>query len=229
MIRISNNRARTPVLRLCQVAAITYLLTGETELTMKKIFILALVLGAGWHFYTQPGQVTLGPGVQVEEAPWQQAASSPDSHRVDDYTITEFAEFRMKAKVLSKKNYFMGREADLSPTDLTLGWGNMSDESILDKIEISQSGRFYRWRVTEFPVPRREIETSSANMHLIPATDAVASVIQEIRNGDIIQLSGSLVKVLSDEDGWRCWFLFHGEALEMTPLSTCKNDPIGIS
>jgi hypothetical protein len=170
---------------------------------MKKIFILVLLLGAGWHFYSQPGQVTLGPGVLAKEAPWQEAISSPDSHRVDNYTITEFADFRIKAKVLSKKDYFMGREADLSPTDLAFGWGNMSDENILDQIEISQSGRFYRWRVESFPLPRREIETSSANMHLIPANDAVSSVIREIRNGDIIELSGSLVNVISEDDGWR--------------------------
>ncbi|MFA9418766.1 MAG: hypothetical protein ACERLB_01335 [Gammaproteobacteria bacterium] len=170
---------------------------------MKKFLILLILLGAGWHFYSQPGQVTLGPGVQAKEAPWQEAISSPNSHRVDNYTITELADFRIKAKVLSKKNYSMGREADLSPTDLALGWGSMSDENILDQIKISQSGRFYRWQVESFPVPRREIETSSANMHLIPANDAVGSALQEIRNGDIIELSGSLVNVESDNDGWR--------------------------
>jgi len=169
---------------------------------MIRIFIFLALLGAGWYFYSQPGQVTLGPGVEASEIPWQKASGSPDTHRVDNYTITELADFRIKAKVLSKKNYFMGREADLSPTDLTLGWGNLSDESILEHIEISQSGRFYRWRVKSFPVPRREIETSSANMHLIPATDIVKRVIKEIRNGDIIELSGSLVNVQSDSDGW---------------------------
>jgi hypothetical protein len=170
---------------------------------MKKILILLIFLGAGWHFYSQPGQVTLGPGVLAKEAPWQEAISSPDSHQVDNYTITEFAEFRIKAKVLGKKNYSLGREADLSPTDLALGWGNMSDESILDQIKISQSGRFYYWRVESLPVPRREIETSSANMHLIPANDEVESAIKEIRNGDIVQLSGSLVNVESNNDDWR--------------------------
>jgi NMD protein affecting ribosome stability and mRNA decay len=39
-------------------------------------------------------------------------------------------------------------------------------------------------------------------MHLIPATDIVEGVIKEIRNGDIIELSGSLVNVQSDSDGW---------------------------
>jgi len=170
---------------------------------MKKILILLPLLGAGWHFYSQPGQVTLGPGVLAKETPYQESIRSPGTHKVDNYTITELADFRIKAKVLSKKNYFSGRESDLSPTDLALGWGNMSDESILEQIKISQSGRFYRWRVESFPLPRREIETSSANMHLIPASDIVESVLKEIRNGDIIELSGSLVNVESDSDGWR--------------------------
>ena len=170
---------------------------------MKRIFILALVLLAGWQLYSSPGQVTLGPGVQAKEAPRQVSIGSPSSHRVDDYTITEVAKFQIKAKVLGKKNYFLGREADLSPTDLALGWGRMSDESILDKIKISQSGRFYRWRVESFPLPRREIETSSANMHMIPANDEVTSMLKKIRNGDIIELSGRLVNAESGSDGWR--------------------------
>ena len=40
-------------------------------------------------------------------------------------------------------------------------------------------------------------------MHMIPATDVVDSVLHEIRNGDIIELSGSLVNVASNTDGWR--------------------------
>jgi hypothetical protein len=170
---------------------------------MKIIFFILLVMGAGWQFYSGGGQVILGPGVMVEEEPYQVSIGSPASHRIDDYIITEFAEFSIKAKVLSRENYYLGREADLSPVDLTLGWGNMSDESILDNIEISQSGRFYQWRVKSFPIPQREIESSSANMHLIPANEVVASEIKKIRKGDIIELSGSLVNVSAASDGWR--------------------------
>lgn len=170
---------------------------------MKKIIFLLLVLGVGWQFYSRPDQVSLGPGVFAKESPYQEGISSPVSHRVEDYIVAELADFRIKAKVLSKKNYYLGREADLSPTDLALGWGNMSDESVLDKIEISQSGRWYRWRVESFPLPRREIETHSANMHLIPATGAVESDIQKVRKGDVIEISGSLVKVTSTSDDWR--------------------------
>ncbi len=135
--------------------------------------------------------------------PQQRSIRSPVSRTVDEYTITEVAKFRIKAKVLAKEKYYIDRGADLSPIDLVLGWGNMSDESILEKIEISQSGRFYRWHVESFPMPRREIETHSANMHLIPANDSVKSDINKIREGDIIEISGSLVNAISNDDGWQ--------------------------
>ena len=72
-------------------------------------------------------------------------------------------------------------------------WGNISDEGILDKFVISQSGRFYQSRAESLPIPRREIETHSANMHPIPSNDSVKRNIKRVRIGDIVEVSGSLV------------------------------------
>jgi len=111
------------------------------------------------------------------------------------------AEFKLKGKILSREDYSFGRESDLSPIDLALGWGPMSDETVLDKIDISQSGRWYRWRVQDFPIPRKAIETQSANMHMIPANDLVEDLLGMTKQGQIIELSGYLVRVDAD-DGW---------------------------
>ncbi len=178
-------------------------LCDKHELRMKRILFILVLFGAGWKFYNYSGQVTLGPGVLAPDAPQQENGKSFIHHTIDDYNITGLAKFRIKAKVLSKKNYYTGREADISPTDLALGWGNMSDESILDEIKISQSGRFYRWYVESFPIPRREIETHSANMHLIPISDSVKSSIDRARQGDIVEISGDLVEIVSSSDSWR--------------------------
>jgi hypothetical protein len=78
----------------------------------------------------------------------------------------------------------------------------MSDESIINQIEVSQSGRWYRWQVNSFPIPRREIETHSANMHIIPANDYVKVIIDDVREGDIIKITGNLVNVTSNIDNW---------------------------
>ena len=165
------------------------------------LFLLVIVIVFG--LYNHSRQVRLGPGVMVSEIPQQKIIESSINHQVADYSITEIATFSIMAKVLSRENYYLDRGADLSPVDLALGWGNMSDEAVLEKIDISQSHRFYRWRVKSFPIPRREIETHSANMHLIPFNDAIKSDMKRVRKGDIVEISGSLVNVTSETDGWR--------------------------
>jgi hypothetical protein len=69
-------------------------------------------------------------------------------------------------------------------------------------VQITQGRRFYYWSVREFPIPREEIERSSANMHLVPADDAVAKRLKSVRKGDIVSLSGYLIAVEGD-DGFR--------------------------
>jgi hypothetical protein len=78
----------------------------------------------------------------------------------------------------------------------------MSDETVLNQIEITQSGRWYHWQVQDFPIPRTEIETQSANMHLIPASNAIESMIKQVKQGQIIEMRGYLVRV-DAKDGWQ--------------------------
>ncbi len=169
---------------------------------MKKYIIILFIVVLGWKLFSYSGDVSYGPGILAKESPAQDNNVDLSSFAFKDYQVTPLANFHIKAKVLSIENYFLGRESDLSPVDFALGWGNMSDESILDQIQISQSGRWYRWTVNSFPIPRREIETHSANMHLIPADNEVENMISDARQGDIIELSGYLVKVTGD-DGWK--------------------------
>ena len=78
----------------------------------------------------------------------------------------------------------------------------MSASEILDEIDISQGGRFYRWRTANLPIPARQISQHSANMHLIAGDAAVDATPDRIREGHIVSLSGYLVNVEGD-DGWR--------------------------
>lgn len=175
---------------------------SAANIVMKRAIFLFLVIGAIWKLLSDPGTVTLGPGVYAKDPPQQTAITASSSFDYGEYSITPLAEFRIKAKVLSREEYLFDRESDLSPVDLALGWGNMSDEEVIEQIEISQSGRWYRWHTKTPPIPVREIETHSANMHLIPASDEVKARIDKTRTGDIIELTGRLVAIRAD-DGWR--------------------------
>ena len=124
------------------------------------------------------------------------------SRQRDGYRITALEPFTLTARVLGREDYRFDAGSGLSPTDLALGWGPMADPGVLAGIRISQGNRWYHWQVDAFPIPRREIETHSANMHMIPANAAVAATLADIREGEQITLVGQLVEVERD-DGFR--------------------------
>ncbi|MCF6270376.1 MAG: hypothetical protein L3J41_11735 [Melioribacteraceae bacterium] len=142
------------------------------------------------------------PGVLVKEPPKQSSVTEAQVWERDDYFITAIAQFELKAKVLGKERYRFDRGSDIAPYDLALGWGRMSDQAIVDKIDITQRTRWYFWKVDSFPIPQKEIEISSANMHLIPATEEIMDELDDLLVGEIIYLKGYLVSVIAPKDGW---------------------------
>jgi hypothetical protein len=48
-------------------------------------------------------------------------------------------------------------------------------------------------------VPRRVIETQSANMHMIPANGEIARQVKSIRAGNMVHLKGYLVEATSKQ------------------------------
>ncbi|MCM8813550.1 MAG: hypothetical protein NC924_06415 [Candidatus Omnitrophica bacterium] len=160
-------------------------------------------IAAFWLFQVWANRpVAYGPGVLAPEEPRQKIYAASQTVACNGYNLKLLASFDITAKVLSRRTYHGQRGDELSPLDLALGWGPMSDESILKDISISQYGRWYHWHVRQFPIPRREIEKHSANMHLIPATPELSRALQDIRTGQIVTLRGYLVEVTAP-DGWR--------------------------
>ncbi len=170
---------------------------------MRKLLIIAaallVVLGVLKH--RQHSTVHPGPGVLVAAAPEQVDLDHGAQLQQGNTTLATRAHFDITARVLSRKDYSWDEGSDLVPIDLALGWGRMSDSTVLANIDISQSGRFYYWHVKEFPIPRREIETSSANMHMIPADPGVKRQLENVRAGQVIRLEGFLVDA-SRPGGW---------------------------
>ena len=176
-----------------------------------KALVLALALAAGlgynyWKGHRQiqveaPPPVTLSVAADTS-APRQRDLSRQPVFRVNGYTLTGLAEFSMGARVILARHYSSDREADLSPVDLALAWGPMADPDVLAAISFSQSGRFYHWRYQGTPpIPRREIEQNSANMHMIPSSREMAQQLQAVKPGDLVRLRGYLVRAESQE-GW---------------------------
>ncbi|MGH8108819.1 MAG: hypothetical protein ACREO1_08925 [Arenimonas sp.] len=118
--------------------------------------------------------------------------------------IVPLAGISLQARVLSREDYRLGTEAEFSPTDLALGWGPMAKLGMADKLNINQSGRFYRysWGNEGPPIPPNEIISNSANMHLVPSSTSVAEMLGRVSSDDIVELQGWLIRI-EKSDGWR--------------------------
>lgn len=170
-----------------------------------RIVLVAIALGAiGFLHWQQTRPVDPGPGAVAPKPPRQVPADGSAPIAVGTFTLKPLARFEAEARVLSREDYRFGTEAELSPTDLALGWGRMSDGSVLAALDIEQGSRWYHysWSTPQPPIPLPEIIRSSANMHFIPADDGVAAALADVREGQVVRISGLLVEA-TRPDGWR--------------------------
>ncbi|GAA4360232.1 hypothetical protein [Kangiella marina] len=147
-------------------------------------------------------EVVLGDGVFAPQAPEQVMIEQPIEFNYKGFKVKPLAEFSITAKVILREDYRFDDGAAISPTDLALGWGRMSDEAVLQHINFSQSGRWYRYRYQTAPIPQKEIETHSANMHMIPAQSWIKDDLDAVKPGQIVTIKGQLVEV-HGENGWK--------------------------
>jgi hypothetical protein len=76
---------------------------------------------------------------------------------------------------------------------------------VLDRLEISQSMRFYWYQYhMPPPIPKEQIISRSTNVHVIPATPSIASFCKSLRSGELVHLEGKLVEATGPEiNVWR--------------------------
>ncbi len=155
----------------------------------------AVLYGVGWLFFHEPER-SHPPGVLCRWDP-KQGASDPSPKakwRVAGWALKPLASYSVRARVLSSRRYRYDATAQLAPVDLALGWGPMSDGRVLDKLSISQRGRWYNFSYSDEVVSQAEVELCSANTHIIPADDAVRDTVLRAIRGDVVTLEGWLVE-----------------------------------
>ncbi len=154
-------------------------------------------------FISCSSEIKQPPGILAKDSPKQLPLSQSEVWERDGYYINAIAQFELKAKVLGKERYRFDRGSDIAPYDLALGWGQMSNQAIIDKFDISQRRRWFFWKADNYPIPKNEIERSASNMHIIPASDEIMDELDDLLVGEIIYLKGYLVSAMHPKDGWR--------------------------
>jgi len=175
----------------------------RTGIRARRILFGAAAVVALWWLFSSD-EVRHPPGVLAPEEPAQTLIKEPQTWWRGTFQITPLADFDVRARVLSTARYYLGRETELSPLDLVLGWGRMSDQQVLDRLSISQSGRWFYWRSAYQmtpPIPIPEIQSHCANMHMIPAKPEIEKALKALRRGQVVRIQGQLVAVQA-RDGW---------------------------
>jgi hypothetical protein len=164
---------------------------------MRAILALcALAAGFFWWLLSSREEPDWSAG-SWPDAPIQRFLSRPfPETTMAGMRVTSVADFSISAKVLSTQPYTVAYGSELSPLDLALGWGRMSEASVLAEITVNQSGRTaaFFWRSAP-PLSLDETIVSSTNLHVIPANAEVRGAVLGLRRGDLAELRGELVNV----------------------------------
>ena len=155
----------------------------------------AVALFAAWQLVSSR-PIHRDPGEIAAADPLQSELEAPQSVTRGEFQVIGQARFSAEVRVLGRERYRFGDLADVSPLDIAVGWGPMSDSAVLADLNIWQSGRFYYWQYEdEPPIPTDVIESHSANWHLVPANSTVWRKLSGLRVGDVVKLDGMLVNL----------------------------------
>ncbi len=170
---------------------------------MKNLVALLVCGVMAWLLWPAGPAVSHWSGMPAPDGPRQETGGLPTAWKVGGYEVIPLARYSVKAVVLSRETYRTGREADVSPLDLALGWGPMSDEKVIKALNITQSGRWYHYRWPDVPPLAPElIVANSANTHIIPANGTVRTTLDKVRPHALASFAGYLVEV-RHPDGWK--------------------------
>lgn len=158
-----------------------------------------LLLGSCRGARGEPSSDPIDTSAAPEQLPLtgDEASAPPLSEGV---SFTPQARYRVAARVLSRERYYLGWRAELSPVDLALGWGPLSDPQVDTWIDWYQRGRWYFWQWSAgSPYENEAIRTQSANVHMIPATKNLRRALLALDSNERIRLTGLLVNVMGGE------------------------------
>ncbi|MCP5061407.1 MAG: hypothetical protein GY936_02965 [Ignavibacteriae bacterium] len=168
-----------------------------------KYFIKILspvIIITGLYFLFRTKEIKQPSGILAPNKPIQKLLTSEITWEKNNLIYTALAEFEITNRVLSIRSYDYDELSKFCPLDIAAGWGQMSDQRIVDQIDIKQQHRWYVWSTKKFPIPQKELEASSTNIHIIPSNENIYEQFDDVIRGNIIFMKGYLVNVKSAEN-----------------------------
>lgn len=177
------------------------------------VVLIALSLWGGWNWWHHERHVAHPAGIVVEAGPAIRLGETRAPWSDDKgFRYESLGAFEGRAMVLARRNYELGEFAALAPTDLALGWGELSDSRIVDQLTFPQMKSFSsRFVVPEFrrdselrERSRQELEEmfrSLTHVHTIPGDPDIRKTLAGIRPGQVIRFRATLVQAVAPSGG----------------------------
>lgn len=171
---------------------------GRIAGALAALALLAMLAGCSRPQWA--GEAEFAPALQ--DAPLQEPAERELLGVRGGFRVTRVARYALAARVLGVERYRWDAGAEAAPVDLALAWGTAADPQVVSRLKVSQSGRWFSWRLRDahWPLPRHELQTQMANVHIVPETPEAFAFVRALEPGDVVALEGWLVD-LTAEDG----------------------------
>jgi hypothetical protein len=170
-----------------------------TRFNVLVFLIIAMFFVNLFYFLNSNNEPKVDIPKVILEDPTQKLVSDAPIILMEGNKIIPMAEYEIKARILSKRSYD-DDIIDISKLDIALGWSDMSNQTLLDNIQITQGNREYNYRFIDSPLTRYNIRTHSSNNHIISANENISKTLSKAKIGELISLKGYLVN-LEYKDG----------------------------
>jgi hypothetical protein len=149
--------------------------------------------------------------IDLSRAPEQTPLADPEPFHVAaggyQFVITPLARYVLRGVVVSEESYHFGWNAELSPCDVAVAWGELAAGDAWRRLQWSQDGRWYFWRWHgSRPFSDAFVVGRSSNTHIVPATSALERAARSLSPGDIAEMTGELVAIDGRKGAERVWW-----------------------
>jgi len=165
---------------------------------LKHIFLI-LVLAVSYYLWDQR-PIKHGVGVTAPEGPKVERGFQLSEHQIKHYTLEPKFRLKTTSRVLANKRYWFDEKSELAPVDFVLGWGDLSDERILDQVKTPIRSRDFKVDVIRPPLTFSEIRSKLLYMHAIPSNEEIADQLKRVKPGQIVSIQGYIVDVYDRSD-----------------------------
>jgi hypothetical protein len=168
---------------------------------IKGLLILGLgVAGGIQHFKSRP--IKWQPGTYIDSEPIQKTILNGKTWEYNGFTFRPLATYDIRARIVQRQRYYFDPTSSISPLDLGLAWGKVTDQASLDKMSFTHNDRFLSGSSQDPDFCEKW--DSISNVHLIPSDKTIQRQLLGLKVGQGVRLKGKLVSATQkgSENAW---------------------------